>query len=164
MQSIIATYPCNNGVIRVSKTMLWHEQHLLPQRCLKQLMRFWYLSHMRKSLFQTRVLAYQAGLKYGLSLHFHPYFVFASNDALASLRIGAGLLESSLLKIAISTTKSLVTMMCRIFCLSLISFYGVQIIFNYALFLMCIMAVSETVLGKAQPIGQLLGGTLCIHC
>ena len=30
---------------------------------LKQLMRFWYLLHMHKSLFQTHALAYQAGLE-----------------------------------------------------------------------------------------------------
>ena len=50
---------------------------------MNQHVRFWYLSDMRKSLQKTHMLAYLTGaigLYFGLRLHLHPYFVYASSE------------------------------------------------------------------------------------
>ena len=76
-----------------------------------QHMIFWYLLHMSTRLLLMPMWIYPAKiwnmmsryLNYGLSLHLHPYFAYASSKVLTSLGICAGLSEPSLLENVIRT-------------------------------------------------------------
>ena len=71
--------------------------HCLPKYPFRG---FWYTKGL------THLLMYQARLEvliFGLSVHLHPYFVYASSKALLNLGICAGSHESSLLDNVIST-------------------------------------------------------------
>ena len=61
-------------------------ENMQKQNDMGQCMKFWYLSHMHKyPLANARADVYSEarGLNFSLSLHLHPYFVYASREGSA---------------------------------------------------------------------------------